>query len=284
MRGKLDGKSWAGDWGGRDWIGSDWIGVSGLEASILDMEDSIGDIEHAMVVGDHQDGAAVGAGEPLEQFDHVATGLAVEGRGRFVGENEAGAGDQRPGDCHPLPLSSRELGGVVMEAFSEPHEGEQFEGAVAHLIGGGLGMQLEHEFHILPGGEELEQVVLLEDKANFPPTGDKIGGERVMEWAGEHGEFPRLHPAEPTDEGQERGFSAAAGAGEQHDLSGSDLEGEVEENLSAEFSGAKGECHIAGDDGGQGSGGATRGGRGRFGTGRCAAPGRQSDLPQVAGV
>ena len=63
-------------------------------------------------MGDHQDGAALIAGQVQEQLDDLASGLAVERRGRLVGEHQPRSTRQRPGDPDPLFLPAGQLGRI----------------------------------------------------------------------------------------------------------------------------------------------------------------------------
>ena len=69
-------------------------------------------------MGDQHHGLAQVAGRVVEQIKDRGAGVGVEGAGGFVGEDDGGSGDQRPGDRDPLPLSPRELGGATVPPSS----------------------------------------------------------------------------------------------------------------------------------------------------------------------
>ena len=65
----------------------------GSYAAVEQIDDSVGAIEDAIVVSDDQDGALLVARQLLQQIDDGGAGLAVEGRGRLVSQD-----DRRPAD------------------------------------------------------------------------------------------------------------------------------------------------------------------------------------------
>jgi len=219
------------------------------DAAVFHVEDAVGDVEDAVVVGDHQDGAAAAAGEFLEEVDDIATGLAIEGGGRFVGEDEFRIGDECSGDGDALFLAAGNFRGEIVEPFAEADAGENFRGSAPYLVGGDFRMKLKHHFDIFPHREEREEIVLLEDEADVTADEDEIVGGGEMERMREDREFPIADVAQSPDEGEECGFSAAAGTGEEDDFAGSDVEGDIEEDLLLEFALAEGEVQIARGDG-----------------------------------
>ncbi len=77
-----------------------------------------------LVVGDEDDSAPLGMNGG-EQFEDLDAGGGVELAGRFVGQQQLGVVDQRPGQRHPLLLAAGELVGAEMEAVAEPDLGQQ---------------------------------------------------------------------------------------------------------------------------------------------------------------
>ena len=68
----------------------------------------VGAAGHGQVVSDDDEGGAVlGALALQERHDRVA-GVDIEGAGGLVGQDDAGAAGQGPGDGHPLLLTARE--------------------------------------------------------------------------------------------------------------------------------------------------------------------------------
>ncbi len=79
------------------------------DSAILEGDDRVGDIGDSVVVRHHQDRALLVASDFTQEVDDLAAGLAVEGGGRFVGEDEAGPMHEGPRDGDSLSLSAREL-------------------------------------------------------------------------------------------------------------------------------------------------------------------------------
>lgn len=83
------------------------------------MNNAVGNVENAIVVGDQKNGAALLLGEALHELYHVATRLAIESRRGLVGQNELGLGDQGVGDRNPLLLPTGSVLGAVIESVPE---------------------------------------------------------------------------------------------------------------------------------------------------------------------
>jgi hypothetical protein len=75
--------------------------------AIFEMNDAIGHVENAIVVGDKQNGAVFLFGEVVEQIDDRAARFAIQGSGRFVSEDNLGMGHEGAGDRDPLFLAAR---------------------------------------------------------------------------------------------------------------------------------------------------------------------------------
>src|SRR5262249_32911463 len=72
------------------------------DASIFDVNHSVGEAQYTRVVRDHQHPARPILGDPCQQrHDRIAV-LAVEGGGWLVRENGRWLSHDRPCDCHPL--------------------------------------------------------------------------------------------------------------------------------------------------------------------------------------
>src|SRR6185503_19999887 len=77
------------------------------------------------VVGDHHDRDAELPVHALERIEHQRRGLAVELRGRLVGEQDLRQVRQRDGDRDTLLLAARELARLVVRAVGETYDLEQ---------------------------------------------------------------------------------------------------------------------------------------------------------------
>lgn len=203
---------------------------SGLEgssndATVLETEDTICDVEDAGVVGDEEDGGAAFAGELAEEFDGGVAGGAVEGGGGFVGEDEAGLMGEGAGDGDALALAAGKGGGELILFRGETDGLEEGEGAAASL---GWGGEVRGEggghLDVFAGGEEGKKVVGLEDEADL--AADDIAGVigGMEELVVEDVTGTLLNGAEGADEGEEGAFAGAAGAGEDDEFAGVDAE------------------------------------------------------------
>src|SRR4051794_11362053 len=95
----------------------------GHDASVEDV-DAPGEVGgHVAVVGDHDDGGAVGV-ELLQHGHDGGARAAVEVAGRLVGQHDRRPAHEGPGDGDALALPAGDLSGTVMGAVAEPDPGE----------------------------------------------------------------------------------------------------------------------------------------------------------------
>jgi hypothetical protein len=79
------------------------------DAAVLDLEDAVGEVEDAVVVGDDDDGAVRLDRDGAQQVHDAAAGAGVERRGRLVADDQPGIVDQRAGDGDALLLPAGQL-------------------------------------------------------------------------------------------------------------------------------------------------------------------------------
>lgn len=71
------------------------------------------------VVGDHHHQPVLG--HPFQKLHDLDAGLAVQGAGGLISEEDVRVVDQGPGNGHPLHLPAGHLAGALMELVSQPH-------------------------------------------------------------------------------------------------------------------------------------------------------------------
>ena len=96
----------------------------GLHLAIGEFKDSIGVGDQARIMGDDQHHRAALAGILGQELDHLLAVVPVEGRGGFVGEDEAWVLHQRPADGDALFLAAREFGRPELGLVREPELAE----------------------------------------------------------------------------------------------------------------------------------------------------------------
>ena len=108
--------------GGRCPRRSDGLPGVGCRAqfAVLHLAGAVEHVEGTVVVGDHDDGRAPFVGDLAEEFHDLASAMAVECGGGFVGENEAGLVCEGAGHGHPLLLAAGEGVGEVVCAVGPP--------------------------------------------------------------------------------------------------------------------------------------------------------------------
>ena len=139
-----------------------------LDATVVDDDDLVGDLERLLlVVRDEQGGhvhLVVQAAQPVAQ---LLADLRVERAERLVEQQHLGLHGERAGQCHALALAARELGRQPVGEVLEVHELEQLGDAVAHLRLGALA-DLEPERDVARRRQVRERRVVLEHEADGP--------------------------------------------------------------------------------------------------------------------
>ncbi len=184
--------------------------VAGDDA-VADGDDAVGVLGDVGLVGDDDDGVAVGV-ELVEEGHDLVAGFGVEVSGRFVGENDGGAVDEGACDGDALTLTAGEFVGLVHHAGAEVDGLEDGFGA-GRTLGCGSAVVDERQLDVVErrgAGEEIEG---LEDEADFLIAN---AGELVVV---EFGDVVAVEPVaalggrvEAADEVHQRGFSGAGGA------------------------------------------------------------------------
>ena len=138
------------------------------EPAVLEVQDAVGDVEDAVVVGDEQDRRAALARERLHAIDDFAARRLVERGRRLVGEHHGRLADERARDRDALALAAGELLGTLVRVLAEAHGLEHRVGPALQLGARGAPGDAQAELHVLRRGQRAEQVVLLEDEADAP--------------------------------------------------------------------------------------------------------------------
>ena len=198
------------------------------------MQDAVGDVEDAVVVGDEQDRRAALAGQRLHAIDHFAARGLVEGRGRLVRQHHRRFPDERPRDRHALALAAgqlvRPLAGVLAEA-----DGFEHRVGLARQVGArGPPRHAQAQLHVLRGAERAEQVVLLEDEADALPDVLERRAPGAVEPVAEHAQRAFLRRPQGANQREQRGLARTRRARDDHDLACRDRGRHVEQDLAAQ--------------------------------------------------
>ena len=135
------------------------------DLAVADLDAAGSDGGDLGIVRDQGDGAALFAEGP-EEFEDRLAGVGVEVARRFVGEDDARAVDQRPGDGDALLLAAGELHGPMALAVLQIDHLERFHGAFAPFAARDAGVD-HGQLDVLQDVELRQQVEELEDEPDL---------------------------------------------------------------------------------------------------------------------
>ena len=95
-------------------------------------------VDHRQVVADEQVGDAELLRQVLHQVEYLRLHRDVERTDRFVRHDQAGPGDQRPGNRHALALPARKFMRVFVQIVAAQTHSGQYLGRLFAHGGGGL--------------------------------------------------------------------------------------------------------------------------------------------------
>ena len=125
--------------------------------------DVLAALGQAQVVGDQDEGGATAGVEFEQQVADVLAGGMVERAGRFVGEQDARAGDEGTCQRHALLLATGQLARVVAGAMGQADLGQHLVHPCAVLASG----QFQRQGDVLGGSQRRQQVEALEHEADL---------------------------------------------------------------------------------------------------------------------
>ena len=105
--------------------------------TVGDAQDAVAAPGQRHVVGDQDQGRALGARQLEQEVHHLLAGGAVEIAGRLVGQQELGPADEGARHGNPLLLAARELRRIVAEAMAEPDPLERRFGRLEGIAAAG---------------------------------------------------------------------------------------------------------------------------------------------------
>ena len=215
--------------------------------TVADGDDAMGVLGDVRLVGDEDDGVALGV-EIVEESHDLFAGFGVEVSGGLVGKNDGGVIDEGAGDGDALALSAGELVWLVHHAGAEVDGFKDRLGACGAFGCGGAIVD-ERQLDVVKGGGAGEEVEGLEDEAYLLVAdtgefvvvefGDVVSVEPVLALGGR---------VEASDEVHEGGFTGAGGSHDGDVLVVADAEVDAAESIDLLISHLVGLPQIVGDD------------------------------------
>ena len=195
-----------------------FIGIGIIDdLTVFDPHDTVGVFFRQLrVMGDHDHQPVIR--HLLQQLHDLDTGLAVQGSGWFVRQQNIRVIDQRPSDRHSLHLSAGHLVRLFMQLVSKPHLFQRLRCPLPALRPGNTGNG-QRQFHIGKNRLVGDQIIALEHKADgmvtvrVPiPVGIFLGGDPVDY------QIAAVITVQTTDHVQQCGFTGTAGSQNGHKL------------------------------------------------------------------
>ena len=151
--------------------------------------------------------------ELADHLEDLGGHLRIEGGGWLVEKQSLRLAGKSPEDGDPLLLPAGELGGAFVGVLGELEALERLSDPFPRCRGGEAMDMNQRQGEVVEGGEVGEEVVGLEDGADFPPVGEEPRFIARHRHAGE-AHAPLFCEIEPGEDPQERRLAAAGGADE----------------------------------------------------------------------
>ena len=120
-----------------------------------------------LVVRDEDEGGAGLGIEVEEKFDDAMARLGVEIAGRFVREQDLRAIDEGARDSDALLLAPRELRGVMMQSFTQPHPIKQLNRFLERVI---QAAEFHRHHYVFERGDRRDELEVLKDEPAHAST------------------------------------------------------------------------------------------------------------------
>ena len=166
--------------------------------------------------------------ELLEESHQAIGQVLVDVAGGLVGDEEARATDHRARDRNALLLSARERRGTRLQVIGEADPGQELGHVLGDLRLRDAG-DAERQRHVVEGREMLDQPEILEDDADPPPERRHLSPRRGRDLAAEERDQAARGTLGEIDQLQQARFAGAAGAGEEVEGAGLEMERDIAE-------------------------------------------------------
>ena len=228
------------------------VGAAFDDAPGFEDEDDVGVADGGEPVGDDDGGAAFEG--LVEGGLDGGLGGVVQGGGGFVEDDDAGLGEQQPGDGEALAFPAGEAVAAL------PDDGVEAVGQVGDEVGEAGAAQGVEDLLVVGGGAGQAQVGAQRLVEEVPVLGDDAdglaqgGGGEVADVGAADADGAGVDVVEAGQELGEGGLAGAGGADDGDDLAGVDAEGDVVDDLDA-AAGVEGGDLLEGGEGDVGGGG-----------------------------
>ena len=198
--------------------------VDAADDAVFQADDLVGLVGDRLFVRDADDRHAHVFVDAAQQVHHLLRGDAVQGARRFVGEDDFGPVDQRPGDRHTLFLAARHFVGHVCGPVPQSEHVEVFQRqGVAFAPCDAL--VVERQGDVLDGVLVVDQVERLEDVADHPVAcGGGLRFVEVLDQAACEVVVPAVVVVEDAEDVQQGRFARSRGTHDRHQFAFADFE------------------------------------------------------------
>ena len=201
-----------------------------LDPPVLQHQDTVGEVEHAVVVRHDDAGAVFGHGHFAQQVHDPAARIGVQRGGRLVAHHQPRFVDKRAGDGHALLLAARklvwQLGCLVADIqFFQHGDGPLPRLAAVHSL------RDERDGRIAGRIDAGDEIVLLEDKADIrQPELDQLRVGEVVDVRAEDLDLAFCRPQDAAHDADQRRFAGPAFAHHVSQFAGADFRVDAVQN------------------------------------------------------
>ena len=191
----------------------------------------------------HENDRPFGTAQSAQDLHHVGRVLAVEGAGRFVGQQDLGFGHQSSSQRHPLLFATRQLHRPMIVAMGQTHPGEGSERSFTAFGRFHPSVQ-KRGLHVAERVEVRDEMELLEhetDTASADLRARGIGEGRDVDPVDHDASVGRgVETAEQTEQGR---LPGTGGTDDRREVTRHDRDRHVVESFHQRVSGSVGPAH-----------------------------------------
>src|SRR5437867_6063210 len=209
------------------------------KAAVLEPEDPLGKLTHAVVVRNDDDCLVKFQCLLAQEFHDFVSALGVEVGCRFVGQDQVRVPGERSHDCYSLLLAVAQPLGQRVNAVAEAKCLEKMRGSLRGVRSSIARTVLNDYTDVLECSEGFEEVEALIDETHLlPPDRGEVGFVHVCDLCAADMHTSLSWPEQRTSDGQKGRLAGTRRAHDGNDLAPANVERHILKGGDAEVAGA----------------------------------------------